>query len=57
MTAKSQCTSNIVHNKIRPPYKRNCNSLIAYSHSKKCPSNTLKQFQVLQKEFGECIKG
>ena len=57
MTAKTRATGNLVHNKIRAPYKRNCNSSTAYSHSKKCPSNTLKQFQALQKEFAECVKG
>jgi len=56
MTAKSRSVGNLVHNKIRLPYKRGKGSL-AYSHSPKCPSNTLEQFQKLQKEFPECIKG
>jgi len=30
---------------------------LAYSHTPKCPSNTLEEFQKLQKEFTECIKG
>jgi len=57
MTAKSRAISNGKHNKTRPPYKRNNMSKIAYSHTPICPSNTLEQFQKLQKEFAECIKG
>ena len=57
MTAKSRAISNGKHNKTRPPYKRNNMSKLAYSHTPKCPSNTLEQFQKLQKEFAECIKG
>jgi len=57
LTAKSRATGNIAHNRIRPPYKRNNLSKIAYSHSPKFPSNTLAQFKKLQKDFPECVKG
>jgi hypothetical protein len=58
MTAKSRAISSGKHNKIRPPYKRGLIApKTAYSHSPKCAPNTLTQFQKLQKEFAECIKG